>query len=398
MRKEISRREMLAGASVGLLAAAPAAKRKPAPHKDAHPAAAAPAPQPAALPAPTPKPADPYAHIEPAIYDALERSRTPGLSLAIVEGHKIVYTKGYGLANLETRNSVTPDTMFLTASLTKPVFAFAALKACDRGDIGLDTPILSYVSSSEVSHDPRAQRITARDVLAHMSGLPNWVDGRRPMKMEFDPGEKFSYSSEAYNCLKKVVEARSGKSLNDVLVETVLEPFGLANSAFVWRDEYEPKIALGYDWDGTIVRDRSKPKEASASSSMHTTPRDYAKFMIASLGNGDRTPDQLDYITERMMLSPQVRLSDPFSWGLGWALHLSDGGDRHWHMGDARGYMNYAMLCRETGDGMVVMTNSRHGLRVCHAVARELFDNQDQVFQFAYDYFYEGKLPQWPTA
>ncbi|MBM3290927.1 MAG: beta-lactamase family protein, partial [Candidatus Hydrogenedentes bacterium] len=105
-----------------------------------------------------------------------------------------------------------------------------------------------------------------------------------------------------------------------------------------------------------------------------------------------------DYVTARMMLSPQVHLAGPLAWGLGWALLLRDGGDMHWHFGDSRGYMTYAALCRDTGRGAVIFANGRHGLRLCHAIAKELLDDQDTIFSWIYDIFYEGKLQPWPAA
>ena len=383
MSPDPSRRDVLLAGAGSLLAAAPSALRKPATDPDT----AAP------LPVETP-----YADIESKIAELLARSRTPGLSIAIVRRNRVVFTKGFGLANISTNRPVTPDTIFQAASLTKPVFAYAALKLCESGRMGLDTPLIDYIPHARISRDSRAHRITPRTVLAHMSGLPNWTSGKRPMQMDFDPGAHFGYSGEAYNVLQEAVEAQSGKPLNALLVETIAKPYGLAESAFVWSDRFESIGAIGYEWDGTPVKSRSKPTEASAAASLHTTARDYARFMVASLVPDARAPQQLDYTSERMMLSPQVRLKGPLAWGLGWGLRLRDDGDIHWHFGDSRGYMSYAAMSRTTGDGVVIFTNGRHGLRVCHAVAGGLLDDQDTIFSWIYDVFYEGKLKQWETA
>lgn len=373
----------MAGAA-GLIGATPSAPRKPAEHRDAQP--------------PVPPPEGPYTRMESRIPSLLAQSRTPGVSIAIIRRNHVEYAKAFGRANVETNQSMMPETVFQAASLTKPVFAYAALKLCEGGRLGLDTPIVSYLPHAQISRDPRAHRITPRYVLAHMSGLPNWVGGKRPMRMDFDPGAHFGYSGEAYNVLQSAIETQCSMSLNELLTNTVAMPFGLAESSFTWSDALETKAAIGYEWDGTPVRSRSKPTEAMAASSLHTTARDYAKFMIASLDHDRHAPEQLQYTSERMMLSPQVQLSGPLAWGLGWALLLHDEGDIHWHFGDSRGYMSYAAMKRTTGDGVVIFTNGRNGLRLCHAVAKELLPHQDTIFSWIYDIFYEGKLPPWPAA
>jgi CubicO group peptidase (beta-lactamase class C family) len=384
---DFSRREALLAGAGSLLAASPATRRKPAPARNAKPAAPI-----------APPPERPFARVELQIAELLARSRTPGLSIAIVQRNQVVYANGFGLANVAANKPVGPETVFQAASLTKPVFSYAALKLCESGRMGLDTPLSSYIAHARISRDPRAHRITPRMVLAHMSGLPNWANGKRPLKMDFDPGAHFGYSGEAFNVLQEAVEKQSEQPLDELLTETVAMPFGLAESKFTWTDAFESTAAVGYEWDGTPVKSRSKPTEAMAASSLHTTARDYAKFMIVSLAQEQRAPEHLDYASERMMLSPQTRLAGPLAWGLGWALLLRDDGDIHWHFGDSRGYMSYAAMSRATGDGVVIFANGRHGLRVCHAVAKELLDNQDAIFSWIYDVFYEGKLPQWQSA
>jgi CubicO group peptidase (beta-lactamase class C family) len=388
MSEGFSRRALLGSvAAAGFLAAG-----KPRNKPDTTPKSAA-----QEKPGPAPLPERPYAFLDALLPGLLAQAGVPGISVAVIRNDQLVHESVAGLANVALNRPVTPATIFQAASLTKPVFTYAALKLCDRGQLGLDTPLVSYIPQAGFSRDPRVLRITPRMVLSHTSGLPNWASGKRPLKIEFEPGAHFGYSGEAFNVLQEAVETLSNRPLNDLLTNTVSKPYGLHESAFTWRDEFEATAALGYEWDGTPVRSRSKPDEAMAASSFHTTARDYAKFMIASLAPGQQGPEALDYVTKRAMLSPQVRLAGPLSWGLGWALLLREEGDIHWHFGDSRGYMSYAAMSRATGNGVVIFTNGRHGLRVCHAVANGIFDNHDSIFSWIYDVFYEGKLPQWGT-
>lgn len=334
--------------------------------------------------------------IDAVIGDSLARSGVPGLSLAIVRDGRVEQTRAYGVANKRNGQPVTPATVFQAASLTKPLTAYYVMRLVERGVLSLDAPVSRYGSMPLVSTDAMAGEITVRTILAHTSGLPNWENGRWPMRMRFRPGERFGYSSEAYNYLQRVVELATGQPLAEALQREVIEPLGLRESSVVWRDEYNATAALGYEWDGTPVRLVSRPTEASGAGSLHTTPRDFAKFMLALMAGQTASAPGASYCTLRMMLGPQAPLAPNLAWGLGWGLHLSDDGDRFWHFGDSRGYMSYAMGSRTNGSGLVVFTNGRHGLRVAHKVAACICDNQDPIFQWIYDVFYEGKLRQWP--
>lgn len=373
MPHDVSRRQVLGGAVAGIVAAAGSGENPFAPK-------------------------DPVLRVDTLMPKLRAQSRVPGVSIAVIKDHAIAFEKAYGLANVEGKTPMTPATIFQAASLTKPVFAYVVMKLIESGQIGLDTPLVEYIAHARISRDPRAHTITPRMVLAHMSGLPNWASDKRPMRVDFDPGAHFGYSGEAFNVLQEAVEKQTGRSLNALLTEMIAQPFGLNESVFVWMDAFESIAARGYEWDESPVESRSKPTEAMAASSLHTTARDYAKFMIASIANAGQNSNCLDYATMRMMLSPQIKLAGPLAWGLGWALHLANDGDTHWHFGDSRGYMSYAALQRSSGNGVVIFTNGRHGLRLCHAIARELLPSTDTIFQWIYDVFYEGELKQWPEA
>ncbi|MBX7259474.1 MAG: beta-lactamase family protein [Candidatus Hydrogenedentes bacterium] len=344
----------------------------------------------------TAPPSGDLGRLDAVVADCLMRSGVPGLSLAIIRGGRVDQVRGYGIANKNTKKAVTPATVFQAASLTKPMTAYCVMRMVERGAISLDAPVIRYMASPVASNDAMASEITVRTILAHTSGLPNWENGRWPMRMRFRPGESFGYSSEAYNYLQRVVETVTAQPLADALQKEVAEPLGLRETSFVWRDEYEATAAAGYEWDGTPVRAVSHPTEASGAGSLHTTPRDFAEFMLALMASQTTPVRGANYCSVRMMLGPQVQLSPNLAWGLGWGLHLSDDGDRFWHFGDSRGYMSYATGSRTTGSGLVVFTNGRHGLRVAHKVAACVCDHQDPVFNWIYDVFYEGKLRQWP--
>ncbi len=337
------------------------------------------------------------------ITDLLESSGLPGLSIAVINEGRLASFQGFGYANRKTKQPVTDATIFQAASLTKPTFAYVVLRLCEEGRLNLDAPLMqTYLPELAPSTGPGADRITARDVLAHMSGLPITHFPKWPEKMDFAPGERFGYSGAAYIYLQLVVERVLGMPLLKVMDDYVIRPLGLTDSAYTWRPEYETDAAVAHDFDNTPIREaeRSRPEKANAAGSLHTTPKDYARILVELLFRKNGALP-LDYTLKRMMLSPQVRLTDTLAWGLGWGLHLSEDGDRFWHWGDSRGYMNYAVASLALRRGVVICTNGRNGLRVAEQIAAKVMgDRELHTFAWIYEGFYaknDVPVPPLPT-
>jgi len=141
----------------------------------------------------------------------LRASSVPGLSLAVVRNGRVALTPAYGVKNETTREPVSPDTIFEAASLSKPVFAYGVLLLAREGRLDLDAPLTRYTETPPVPGDPRLEGITARLVLSHSTGFPNWRPGRwtdapGPLTIDFDPGTRFGYSGEGYEYLRLAVE------------------------------------------------------------------------------------------------------------------------------------------------------------------------------------------------
>jgi CubicO group peptidase (beta-lactamase class C family) len=121
----------------------------------------------------------------------MRQGNIPGLSIAVIRDGKIMWEGEFGqksaVKNRATDGPVLRDTLFTAASLSKPVFAYIVLRLADRGVIGLDRPLYTYgFSYGRVDKDPRSKLITARMVLDHTTGLPNW--GGTPLEFLFTPG------------------------------------------------------------------------------------------------------------------------------------------------------------------------------------------------------------------
>lgn len=114
------------------------------------------------------------AHLQNEIPTLMEKSGVPGLSIAVIRDGKTVWAASYGVRNAETRKPVTEGTLFNVGSLSKPVFAYGVLKLVDAGKLKLDESLAPYLPKESIAGDSRFNQITARFVLSHRTGFPNW--------------------------------------------------------------------------------------------------------------------------------------------------------------------------------------------------------------------------------
>jgi len=302
------------------------------------------------------------------IPDLMQKADIPGLSIALIHDGQLVWTGSFGYANTETKKPVTDETLFEAASLSKPVFAYGVLKLVDKGQLDLDTPLNKYLGNNYdvAPGDNRINLITARRVLSHTSGFPNWrPQDSKTLPINFTPGEKFSYSGEGMVYLSKVIEKITGLSLEDYMQREVLQPLGMRSSSYIWQDRFDTLKSYKHDEFGH-PSGRWQPKEGNAAASLATNATDYARFLIAMLnGNGLKTT------TWRQMFTPQIRVNEKYpqvAWGLGWGLETMDNGVWFWHWGDNGDTKAYITAQLDTKNAVVYFANGANGLSITQEV------------------------------
>lgn len=202
--------------------------------------------------------------------------KIPGASLALIKDGKVVYHKTYGLKNTFTGEKVEENTLFEAASITKPVFAFAVQRLAERGVIDMDKPLYEYLPYPDIEYDERYKLITAKHVLTHRTGFPNWRDGKLIIK--FTPGTGYGYSGEGFEYLKMVVEKITGKKVEQVLQEEVIEPMGLYHTFFSRNDSLRKMVANGhYEF---LPNFDQLPEKPGMAYSMHTEAKIFTRFML----------------------------------------------------------------------------------------------------------------------
>ena len=298
----------------------------------------------------------------------------PGLSIVLIEDGKVVYNSGHGVKSNDTKVPVDTRTIFSAASLSKPVFAYAVMKLVESGVFDLDRPLYQYLEFKDLAHDERYKRITARMVLSHSSGLPNWRNGK--LALQFDPGKQYSYSGEGFVYLGKVIAHLQQKEIGQVIEELVFQPLEMSNSSFSWQDRFEANFAPPHDFMGYPIPKR-KRRSSNVAASLQTTAEDYSKLILALLYDIERKkPTTID------MQSAQVAVPawDNLHWGLGWGIQKTKKGKALWQWGDNGTYKAFAITNLTTRKGIVFLTNSENGLRIVPELIRHEWDEGCPAF------------------
>jgi CubicO group peptidase (beta-lactamase class C family) len=328
--------------------------------------------------------------LQKSIPDEMKKYAVPGASLALIRRGKTVSLQAFGTKNGKTNDPVTTDTIFEAASLSKPVFAYGVLKLVDQGKLALDVPLTTYLPKPYITGDPRLEKITARIVLSHRTGFPNWRndDG---LPIYFTPGTRFSYSGEGYIYLQKVVEQITGKPLNDYMTEAVFKPLGMTSSSYVWRPAFDALTASGHDENGKPT-DKWKPDEAGAASTLNTTAKDYALFVQAILNRkGLKASTFREMETPQIALDPTCRicikqepkqLSKNLFWALGWGIQRNDEELYLWHWGDNGSFKAFVMLDPKSKSAIILFANSEHGLDLAQPIVNEAMATTSPAFDW----------------
>jgi CubicO group peptidase (beta-lactamase class C family) len=341
---------------------------------------------------PVPMNAAAEAHLQANIPALMEKAGVPGLSIAVIRDGRTVWSESFGVRSETTKKPVTKDTYFNVGSLSKPVFAYGVLKLVDAGKLKLDEPLAPYLPKEMTEGDPRFQQITARFVLSHRTGFPNWPGDGKPLTIHFTPGERFSYSGSGMVFLQKAVEKITGKPLNDYLREAVFEPLGMKHSSYVWSPAFESDVAIGHDIAGVPV-DLFKADQANAAASLETTAEDYANFLDAILEGKGLAPATVHEMEKPQIAvdpacancidsTPSGKLSTSIFWGLGFGIEKTAEGESLWHWGDNGVFKAFFVARPASKSGVVYMTNSENGLSIGRQILAETLGGEQPAFDW----------------
>jgi CubicO group peptidase (beta-lactamase class C family) len=329
------------------------------------------------------------AEVEKLIPPLMKEFNVAGLSAAIIRDGNLIWNKAFGVKNSESKEPVDTETGFDAASVSKTVFAYAVMKLCEKGTLGLDEPLTRYLPKPFLEGDARLNLITARQVLSHQSGFQNWRTPEEPLRINFTPGTGFMYSGEGYNYLQSVVTQLTGKvnpnecgfyeaglkvcatDIGEYMVKNVLIPHGMTSSGYVWNNTLGKNEALPHNSKGEPQQKRHSTavdmaRYASAGG-LITTAKDFSKFIIGLFTPKESDPYRLSTKSLKEMFRPQVKLREDqkidgaSSWALGWAVQERNSGNIILHSGGQSGFKSLTMVSIERRSGFVMLTNSDNG-------------------------------------
>ena len=310
----------------------------------------------------------------------------PGVSIAVVEDHAVACRRQYGLRQAGTDERVDQNTLFEACSMTKPVFAYIVLQLVEQGRLDLDRPLVEYLDKPYLSDDPRHEKITARMILCHTCGFPNWRKKGEPLRVKFEPGTQFEYSGEGFVYLQRVVEHLTETTLEKHARRVLLDPIGMKSSSFAWEKPYEQLAAAGHDEQGNVKTAKPRFLEANSAASLFTTPSEYALFQIEMMRPDRSAEHSLSRETVKEMLTREFQadgrkpikrcspaVSDDVYFGLGWHIDATPLGDRIYHGGtNGSGFRCYNEFDPQRGSGVVIMTNGLSGDKLWEAVVERI--------------------------
>ena len=288
-----------------------------------------------------------------AVKASLAEHDAPGLTVAVMAGGEIVWSQGFGMADLENSVPVRPHTKMRIGSVSKSLTSVAVGLLYEQGKLDLDAPVQKYVPSFPKKRYP----ITARQLGGHLAGIRSYLPGERSEMFNtrrfdsvvaglelfqadpllFEPEEKYSYSSHGFNLLSAVVEGASGKDFLSYMQENVFDPLGMKDTTADQTGHVIPHRSRFYERNGEGIWENAPYVDNSykwAGGGFISTAEDLLRFGREIFGGG-----LLKSETVELLLSPQqTKDGKSTGYGIGWRSGTDDRG-RHWigHAGGSVG-------------------------------------------------------------
>jgi serine beta-lactamase-like protein LACTB len=295
---------------------------------------------------------------------------TPGLSLAVAVDGKIVYSEGFGFADLEERMPVWPTTKFRIGSVSKPLTAIALAQLVEAGKLDLDAPVQKYVPS----FPDKGAVITTRMLAGHLGGIrhyqgdefklqqhyANVLDGLKIFENDplvSPPGTKFNYSSYGYNLLSAVVESASGENFLAYMQKHVFDAMGLVHTAADQNAQIVEQRSRFYEKekDGTLENASYVDNSYKwAGGGFLSTSEDLVRFGSILLQPGFLKAESL----KLLFTSQKTKSGEATGYGVGWGIAKSPSGKLVYaHSGGSVGGTSQLIMYPETHVVVALITN-----------------------------------------
>lgn len=300
----------------------------------------------------------------------MESLKIPGLSIAIINDGQVVYHRTKRYAILEDKKAVTKNTIFEGASISKSVFAYFVMKYVEEGKLDLDKPLNEYLPYEDIAYDERYKKITARMVLSHRTGFPNWREDEKDglLKLKFDPDSDYSYSGEGYQYLASVlkhIEHTDWNGLESIFQEKVARPLEMSHTVFIENEYTNKHKAAAYLPEGRVdVANNYWSKKSkgvfSAPASIHSESIDFSKWMIAVMNREGLSEESFkELFTSHSLVEERDYYNIYYT--LGFSTPKIPLTNVYLHGGNNIGFTSWFALDTDKKWGYVLFTNSEYG-------------------------------------
>jgi CubicO group peptidase (beta-lactamase class C family) len=312
--------------------------------------------------------------------DRMRHYGVPGVAISVVDQGRVVWTRAYGLADRVVGTPLTPDSLLLAGSVSKPVAAYGALTMVQTGELKLQQPVNGQLRSWQIPANALTAQVpvTLEQLLSHTAGLtvhgfmgypagtpvPSTVAilngsapaNSAPVVVEHLPGSAWRYSGGGYTVAQLLMGDVAQQPFAALMQTRVLGPLGMVDSSFdnPLPADRLPRAAAGVLPDGSDVPGKHHSYPEMAAAGLWTTSQDLARFLIeVQQALAGRSP-RLSAALAQDMVTP--RLDGDYGLGLGVPVI---GGERYFaHGGWDEGFCTLLIGSQTSGQGVVVMINA----------------------------------------
>src|SRR6056297_367265 len=310
----------------------------------------------------------------------MENYQVPGFAFALIKNGKMSGSEAYGLADQDNQTRMKPETICRVESISKSVTARGVMKLAEEGKIKLDYPVYRHFVSWEFPESEfETESVTFRHLLSHTSGLALGTLGleydpkeekpslrkslTREVNFIWEPGESFNYSNVGFNLLELLIEDVSGRNFAAYMKEEILNPLGMQSAYFKWSEDFSTSVPDGHKTNGETVP--VYVYSGKGAGGLFASVEDIAAF--AASGMMDPFSSANHVLSQNSLwelYSPVIEVDQIYSfvadyYGLGHFIEILPNEKKAvFGGGQGNGWMTHFHIVPETGDGIVILTNS----------------------------------------
>jgi CubicO group peptidase (beta-lactamase class C family) len=344
--------------------------------------------------------------IETIAETAVKELQVPGVAVGVIRDRQVVYSRGFGLAEVGTDRAVTSQTVFQLASESKMMVGISIMQLKEQGKLDLDAPVTAYLPYFRLA-DERYKQITVRQLLSHRAGLPSDMvvtqDATEDYKSpEYDegslerhvrsltstpllsaPGQEMQYSSLGFDILGDVIAKVSGQSFEAYTQDHIFTPLGMQHTTFLLREVPPELLAAPHvmQYPSPVVNSFFPySRQHAPAAHLFSNVEDMSRYALAQLNRGQLGETRiLPAAAYEEMWAPQDDANVPSMWpkkvGLGWFMGSEAGHRLVGHSGADIGFTCSFLLAPDDGLAVIVMANRDYAAEgLAYRVMQRLLD------------------------